>query len=98
MEHQINAAKFMLSRKKCIVADEMGSGKSYSAILAALEGDFKHVLIISPSSVKKTWENELKLLVDEKDITIVQGSKWNDAKFTIINYDILDNFYTLYND
>ena len=95
MEHQINAAKFMLSRKKCIVADEMGSGKSYSAILAALEGDFKHVLIISPSSVKKTWENELKLLVDEKDITIVQGSKWNDAKFTIINYDILDNFYEI---
>ena len=95
MPHQIEAAKFLLSRKKCIIADEMGSGKSYSAILAALEGDFKHVLIISPSSVKKTWENELKLLVDEKDITIVQGSKWDDAKFTIINYDILDNFYEI---
>ena len=95
LPHQIDAAKFMLSRKKCIVADEMGSGKSYSAILAALEGGFKHILIISPSSVKKTWEKELKLLVDEKDITIVQGSKWDDAKFTIINYDILDNFYEI---
>lgn len=95
LPHQIDAAKFMLSRKKCIIADDMGSGKSYSAILAALEGGFEHVLIISPSSVKKTWENELKLLVDEKDITIVQGSKWNDAKFTIINYDVLDNFYEI---
>lgn len=95
LPHQIDAAKFMLSRKKCIIADEMGSGKSYSAILAALEGGFKHILIISPSSVKKTWEKELKLLVDEKDITIVQGSKWDDAKFTIINYDILDNFYEI---
>ena len=95
MPHQIEAAKFLLSRKKCIIADEMGSGKSYSAILAALEGNFEHVLIISPSSVKKTWENELKLLVDEQDITIVQGSKWKDAKFTIINYDILDNFYEI---
>lgn len=66
-----------------------------SAILAALVGNFKHILVISPSSVKKTWENELKLFVDEQDITIVQGSKWDDAKFTIINYDILDNFYTI---
>jgi SNF2 family DNA or RNA helicase len=95
MPHQVEAVKFMLSRKRCIIADEMGSGKTFSAILAALEGKFKHILVICPSSVKKTWEKELKLLVDEKDITIVQGSKWNDAKFTIINYDILDNFYEI---
>lgn len=95
MKHQHDAVKFLLARKKCILADEMGGGKTFSAILAALEGNFNHVLIISPSSVKKTWENELKLLVDESDITIVQGSKWDDAKFTIINYDILDNFYTI---
>ena len=95
LPHQIDAVKFLLSRKKCIIADDMGSGKSFSAILAALEGAFEHVLIICPSSVKKTWENELKWLVDEKDITIVQGSKWDDAKFTILNYDILDNFYKI---
>lgn len=95
MPHQIEAAKFMLSRKKCIVADEMGGGKTFSAILAALEGNFKHVLVICPSSVKKTWQNELELLVPSSEITIVQGSQWNDAKFTIINYDILDNFYEI---
>ena len=93
LPHQIEAVKFMLSRKKCIIADEMGSGKSYSAALAALCGGFEHILVICPSSVKKTWENELKLLVDENDITIVEGSKWKDNKFTILNYDILDNFY-----
>jgi SWI/SNF-related matrix-associated actin-dependent regulator 1 of chromatin subfamily A len=95
MEHQKEAVKFLISRKKCILADQMGGGKTMSAILGALMGDYKHVLIISPSSVKKTWENELKLFVDDDDITIVQGSKWKDAKFTIINYDILDNFYTI---
>lgn len=95
MEHQKEACKFLISRKKCILADEMGGGKTFSAILASVLGDFKHILIISPSSVKKTWENELKLLIDEDDITIVQGSKWKDAKYTIINYDILDNFYTI---
>jgi len=94
-EHQKEAVKFLLSRKKGILALDMGYGKTFSAILAALEGDFEHILVISPSSVKKTWENELKTLVDEDDITIVQGSKWKDAKFTIINYDILDNFYKI---
>ena len=95
MEHQKEACKFLISRKKCILADEMGGGKTFSAILGSILGDFKHILIISPSSVKKTWENELKLLINEDDITIVQGSKWKDAKYTIINYDILDNFYKI---
>jgi len=95
MEHQKEAVKFLLSRKKCILADSMGLGKSFSAALASILGGFKHVLVICPASVKKTWENELKWLVSEDDITIVQGSKWKDAKFTIINYDILDNFYTI---
>lgn len=94
-EQQKEGVKFLLTRKKAILSLSMGMGKTFSAILAALEGDFKHILVISPSSVKKTWENELKTLVDEDDITIVQGSKWKDAKFTIINYDILDNFYKI---
>ena len=94
-EHQKEAVKFLLSRKKGILALDMGYGKTFSAILAALEGKYEHILVISPSSVKKTWENELKTLVDDEDITIVQGSKWKDEKFTIINYDILDNFYKI---
>ena len=95
MEHQKEAVKFLLSRKKCILADSMGLGKTFSAAIASVLGDFKHILVICPASVKKTWENELKWLVNENDITIVQGSKWRDAKYTIINYDILDNFYTI---
>lgn len=94
-EQQKEAVKFLLSRKKAILSLSMGMGKTFSAILAALEGNYKHILVVSPSSVKKTWENELKTLVNEEDITIVQGSKWKDAKFTIINYDILDNFYKI---
>ena len=94
-EHQKEAVKFLVSRKKAILSLGMGLGKTMSAILAALVGKYEHVLIISPSSVKKSWEDELKCFVDESDITIVQGSNWRDAKFTIINYDILDNFYTV---
>lgn len=93
--HQEEAVKFLTSKKKAILAHEMGFGKTIAAIVSALEGKFEHILVISPSSVKETWKRELLHFVEENDITVVQGSKWNDAKFTIINYDILDNFYVI---
>lgn len=93
--YQEEGVKFLLSRKKAILASEMGSGKSMTAIVAALEDEYKKILIISPASVKSIWEKELQLFVPEDDITIVSGSKWKDNRFTIINYDILDNFYEI---
>ena len=66
-----------------------------SAIVAALEDKFQKVLIICPASVKITWKKELMRYVDEDDITIVEGSKWKENRFTIINYDILKNFYEI---
>lgn len=93
--YQEEGIKFLLSKKKAILASEMGSGKSMTAIVAALEDNYEKILIISPASVKTTWETELKLFVPEDQITIVSGSKWKENKFTIINYDILDNFYEI---
>jgi len=93
--HQEEAVKFLTSKKKAILAHDMGFGKTIAAIVAALEGKYEHILIVAPSSVKETWKRELSHFVNDEDVTIVQGSKWNDAKFTIINYDILDNFYTI---
>lgn len=92
---QEEAVKFLVSRRKCILANEMGSGKTTATIVGALEGGYNHVLVICPASIKNTWENELSYFVDKDDITIVSGSNWKDNKFTIINYDILDNFYKI---
>lgn len=93
--HQERAVKFLTTRKKAILALIMGFGKSISAIVAALEDNYQKVLVICPASVKSTWQRELKHFVNEDEITIVEGSKWEENKFTIINYDILDNFYEL---
>ena len=93
--YQEEAVKFLTSKKKAILAHDMGLGKSISAIVSALEGNFGHVLIICPSSIKENWKKELSYFIDEDDITIVKGSNWDDKKFTIINYDILDNYYTI---
>lgn len=67
-----------------------------TATIASICTNVDKILIICPASVKSTWKRELMYYVDEKDIQIVNGSTWEKStKFTIINYDILDNFYTV---
>lgn len=95
-EHQKIGVKFLLTNKKCILADSMGLGKTSTATLAAIEGGFKKVLIITMASLKSTWKREISLYCDESEITIINGNNWdNSGKFTIINYDILQNFYEI---
>jgi SWI/SNF-related matrix-associated actin-dependent regulator 1 of chromatin subfamily A len=127
-EHQKEAVKFLLSRKKCILADDMGFGKTCELSVAAIEGNFDSVLIICPASLKTNWKNELSYFIPEKDITIIDGfndksktdlelflgysqgksnktkselldeakisGKWQFNRFVIVNYDILDEFFT----
>lgn len=93
-EHQKTAVKFLVANKKCILADSMGLGKSTSAIISSLAGGYKKILIISPASLKSGWKKDLLYYVPEDDIEIVSGSKWTPGKkYTLINYDIIDNFY-----
>lgn len=71
--HQKEAIKFLLSRKKCILADSMGLGKTTSLSVAAIEGNFDSVLIICPASIKSNWKKELMWYVPERDITIIES-------------------------
>lgn len=92
-QHQEDGIKFLLSRNGCILADDMGLGKSIQSIIAALESGAKKILIVCPSATKINWEREINVFCN--DTTIIDGKKWKDAKFVIINFDILKNFHTL---
>lgn len=92
-QHQEEGIKFLLSRNGCILADDMGLGKSVQSIIAALESGAKKILVVAPSSAKINWEREINVFCN--DSTIIEGKKWSEAKFTIINFDILKNFHTL---
>ena len=70
-EHQKEAVKFLLSRKKCILADDMGVGKTTELSVAAVEGNYDAILIICPASLKTQWRDELLWYVPERDITII---------------------------
>ena len=92
-KHQEDGIKFLLSRNGCILADDMGLGKSMQSIIAALESGAEKILIVTTSSTKINWEREIKVFCDET--TIIEGKKWDSNKFTIINFDILKNFHSL---
>lgn len=92
-KHQEDGIKFLLSRNGCILADDMGLGKSMQSIIAALESGAEKILIVTTSSTKINWQREINVFCD--DTTIVDGKKWDSNKFTIINFDILKNFHSL---
>ena len=94
-EFQKDAVRFLVSRKKAILADSQGYGKTIEAIIAMLATDFHKAFIICPASLKSNWKNELSNYVDENEIEVVSGGRWKESRFTIANYDILDNFYTV---
>lgn len=127
--HQKEAVQFLLSRKKCILADDMGLGKSLELSVASIEGNFDSVLIICPASLKTGWKKELLWYVPERDVTIIESpnamnkpelekflgykegrsgltvkelkeeakdkGKWEDNRFVIVNFDILEEFYKI---
>lgn len=95
-EHQKSGAKFLVANKKCILADSMGTGKTITSIVATLAGGYKNILVITTASLKTSWKKDMLFYVPEDEINIVSGSKWTPGKkFTVINYDIIDNFYEI---
>jgi SWI/SNF-related matrix-associated actin-dependent regulator 1 of chromatin subfamily A len=94
LEHQKIAIETLLKNDKFILADSMGVGKTTSAIIASLESKAKKILIICPASLKINWKREIELYTNDK-VAIIDGKIWieDDVTYTIINYDILKNFY-----
>lgn len=96
---QKDGIQFLLQNKKCILADNMGTGKTLQSIIAAMETKCEKILIICPASLKSTWKREISIYNDPSTVTIINGSEWKKTeKYTIINYDILDNFYKIPTD
>jgi SWI/SNF-related matrix-associated actin-dependent regulator 1 of chromatin subfamily A len=92
LEHQKEAIKSLVENKKFILADDMGLGKTTSTIIAALETGAKKILIICPASLKINWQREIENY-SNRPTSIIEGKKWEDGDFVIINYDIIKNFH-----
>jgi len=92
LEHQKEAIEKLVGNDKYILADDMGLGKTTTTVIASIESGAEKVLIICPASLKINWQREIANYTD-KNVSIIEGKKWEPADYTIINYDILKNFH-----
>jgi|WetSurMetagenome_2_1015567.scaffolds.fasta_scaffold13290_3 SNF2 family DNA or RNA helicase len=96
-EHQRIALAFFTRNNRFILGDEMGLGKSCSALMCAFHSS-KKVLIICPSYLKYNWYREIEKWLGEEVVETVLcdgdrsvrelGIKLN-KRWTIVNYEML---------
>jgi SWI/SNF-related matrix-associated actin-dependent regulator 1 of chromatin subfamily A len=95
LDHQKLAIEKLSGTKRFILADDMGVGKTTSAVIAALEVNVKKILIICPASLKINWQREIENYSD-RSVYICEGKNFStEHDFVIVNYDILKNFHDL---
>ena len=96
LERQGEAVCIQVSAPDHLYVTEHGivTHNTYQSIIAALESGAEKILIVCPTSMKISWEREINHF-QCFDTAIVDGKKWDESKFTIINYDILKNFHVI---
>ena len=108
--HQIEAALFAFKsplNKGCILADEVGLGKTIEAgiVLAQLWSENKRkILIVSPASLMRQWESELlekfnlpSVIMDRKKYNTLKKEGYSDPfdlknKIIICSYQMCSTF------
>ena len=93
-KHQIIGAQILLREHKYILADTMGLGKTFTAIMAAHTAGGRK-LVVAPASLKLNWRNEiLKFGIEESAVGIISSATaakdiGTSAEWVITNYECL---------
>ena len=81
-----------LAGGRWLLGDDMGVGKTIQALAyAALHEEQWPVVVVCPANVKYNWAKEIRSWLPTSSLQIVEGRKYefNDADFTVINYDLM---------
>ncbi len=98
--HQITGTAFLVDRKRALLADDMGLGKSREALDACKNLNLQRILIICPKTLALNWKKQIGLWItnDPSQVIVVEGSYdtretqiTSRKRFTIINYELLQN-------
>jgi SWI/SNF-related matrix-associated actin-dependent regulator 1 of chromatin subfamily A len=92
--HQKVTVEFLANADNILIADQVGAGKSISAIACINYFHFKKILIICPNTLKFNWKLEVeKWLVDDLKINLIYAGKGFDiTDINIVNYDVVDRY------
>ena len=91
--HQIEGVAFLLGRRRAILADDMGLGKSRQAIVALRHlTPYGPFLIVCPASVKRNWAREIEIAAPGASTHVIErGAELTaEHEWVIVNYDVLN--------
>lgn len=93
MPYQKAGVAYALSVGRCLIADQMGLGKTVEAIATLEARDAFPTVIVCPASLKENWKREINKWLPHRTVNIVSGKTDIVAcDVNIVNYDILYKF------
>lgn len=91
---QDDGIRFLISRDRAILADDMGIGKTPQAIIAAHNAvpPSKQILVLCPAAVAGNWQSEVALFEPGAPAAIVtNGSRYGGKDAEGVNYSMRDD-------
>lgn len=91
LPYQEIGAKFLAERKRALLADTMGLGKTAQAIIACDLVDAKRILVICPAAVRINWQREFARFSDKKrsfNVLLSGKDRFTMAGVTVCSYDM----------
>lgn len=102
--YQNAAIHWALRNRKVYIADDMGTGKTLSALASCVAAEKLPVVVVCPASVKLGWQRQIKKFFPSLNVYVASGKKNTDHAPTyaphmtnvipfgtdvfIVNYDI----------
>jgi superfamily II DNA or RNA helicase len=100
--YQRAGALFAAKAGRCLIADEMGLGKTIQAIAAAellaRTTGLERVLVVSPTSLKHQWQQEIERFTDRKAIVVEGLSPRRAEAYAAESFYKLTNYEVVHRD
>ncbi len=101
--YQAQGVAYALEKKRLIIGDQPGLGKTAQAIATIIAADAFPCLVIAPSSLKINWQREWSMWSNKKSIILNDQvkhnfhlyAKANLAHVFIVNYESLKKYFVL---
>ena len=101
--YQVVGAEFISTAKKALLCDDMGSGKTLTAMSAVVKNKAFPCLVVTLNSTKLNWEKEINKYYPGHKVYVVDGTlpkkrkvfkdfNENNGDFLIINWESLRAF------
>ncbi|MGH3087717.1 MAG: DEAD/DEAH box helicase [Rubrobacteraceae bacterium] len=81
---------YALRTRRCLIADQMGLGKTVEALATVQAAEAYPALVVCPASVKLNWRREAEKWLPGRSVEVLEGrSGVGEADLVVINYDVL---------